>query len=421
VRIIIRVAVLTAILENPKQVQEEFNSIIMNYQSMVIGRMGLPLTDKGMSVICITLCGDMNEINSLNGQLGKLRDVHSKLVVSKKNLKKRKKKKMRTKRWMVTLGILMILTLGFTGCQSTPAEPQTVNVATLAGPTGMGMAEMIVDGVDLGENVTTEFSVITAPTQVSAGLINGDYQIAALPTNMAAVLYNKTEGKIILGGINTLGVLNIVSDEAEGITTMADLKGKTIVASGQGATPEYVLNYLLEANGLKPGVDVTIDYRADHSEVATAMVSGTSTIAMLPEPFVTTVITKNPKLQIGVDMNKAWADANDGAELQMGCIVVNKEWADANPDVAQAFITAYEKSVKAVNDNPTEGGKNIVEAGIMGDAAIAEKAIPNCNIVYIAPADAKTSLEGYYTILAGFEPKSVGGAVPSDDFYNFGK
>jgi len=328
---------------------------------------------------------------------------------------------MNTKKWMAVLGVLLVFALGLSACQSAPAKPQTVKVATLAGPTGMGMAEMIVGGVDLGENITTEFTVAGAPDQVTAGVISGEFQIAAVPTNLAAVLYNKTEGKIILGAVNTLGVLYIAADESEGITSIADLKGKTIVASGQGSTPEYVLNYLLQKNGLTPGVDVTINYVAEHSEAATLLASGQATIGMIPEPFVTTVTTKNPGVKSVVDMTKAWADANNGSQLEMGCLVVNKEWAVANPKAVEKFMTAYEKSVKSVNENPVEGAKNIVAAGIMTDPALAEKAIPRSNIVFIPAKDAKASLNEYYTILASFEPKSIGGNVPGEDFYSFGK
>jgi NitT/TauT family transport system substrate-binding protein len=333
------------------------------------------------------------------------------------------KMKMKTNRtkWMALLGALLVLTLGFSGCQSKPAEPQTVKVATLAGPTGMGMSQMIVNGVNLGENITTEFTVAGAPDQVTAGVINGDYQIAALPSNLAAVLFNKTEGKVVLGSVNTLGVLYIVVDESQGITGITDLKGKTIVASGQGSTPEYVLNYLLQKNGLTPGVDVTINYVSEHSEAVTQLVSGQASVAMLPEPFVTTVTTKKPNLKVAIDLSDAWAKQNNGSQLEMTALVVNKEWAEANPKALEKFLKAYEESVNTLNSNPAEGAKNIVAAGIMTDATIAEKAIPNCNIVFIPVKEAKDSLNEYYTILAGFEPKAVGGKVPGEDFYVLGK
>jgi NitT/TauT family transport system substrate-binding protein len=331
------------------------------------------------------------------------------------------KRENKMKKLVILMGLIMVMIFSFTACQAKPAERQTVKVGTLAGPTGMGMAEMIVNGVDLGENVTTEFTVAGAPDQLTASVISGEYQIAALPSNLAAVLFNKTEGQVVLGSVNTLGVLYIVADETAGVTSIADLKGKTIVASGQGSTPEYVLNYLLEKNGLTPGVDITINYVAEHSEAVAQLVAGQATIAMLPEPFVTTVTAKKPTIKIAVDLSKAWAEASNGSQLQMTAVVVNKEWAETNPQVLKQFMEAYEASVKTVNDDPAEGAKNIVAAGIMADAALAEKAIPNCNIVFIPVKEAQQSLNEYYTILAGFEPKAVGGKVPGEDFYVLGK
>ncbi len=330
-------------------------------------------------------------------------------------------KKMKNKRWLMVLSIMLVVALGLSACQTKAADPQTVKVGTLAGPTGMGMAEMIVNGVDLGENVTTEFTVAGAPEQLTAGVISGDFQIAALPSNLAAVLFNKTEGAVVLGSVNTLGVLYIVADENAGVTSIADLKGKTIVASGQGSTPEYVLNYLLQKNGLTPGVDVTINYVAEHSEVVTQLAAGQASIALLPEPFVTTITSKKPNIKVAVDLSKAWEDANAGSQLEMTALVVNKEWAQANPKLLAKFMDAYQSSINSVNDNPAEGAKNIVAAGIMTDAVLAEKAIPNCNIVFIPAKEAKKSLNDYYTILADFEPKAVGGKVPGDDFYILGQ
>ncbi|AFA49312.1 ABC transporter substrate-binding protein [Acetobacterium woodii] len=330
-------------------------------------------------------------------------------------------KKVKNKKWLMVLSIMLVVALGLSACQTKAADPQTVKVGTLAGPTGMGMAEMIVNGVDLGENVTTEFTVAGAPEQLTAGVISGDFQIAALPSNLAAVLFNKTEGAVVLGSVNTLGVLYIVADENAGVTSIADLKGKTIVASGQGSTPEYVLNYLLQKNGLTPGVDVTINYVAEHSEVVTQLAAGQASIALLPEPFVTTITSKKPNIKVAVDLSKAWEEANAGSQLEMTALVVNKEWAQANPKVFDKFMESYHSSIDSVNNNPAEGAKNIVAAGIMTDAVLAEKAIPNCNIVFIPAKEAKKSLNDYYTILADFEPKAVGGKVPGDDFYILGQ
>lgn len=329
---------------------------------------------------------------------------------------------MKKRTGIAVLACLLTVALMSGGCTAKQevapkAEPQTVKIAALSGPTGMGMAQMIVNGVDLGEQITTDFTVATAPDQITAGVINGDYQIAAIPTNLAATLYNKTQGKVILGAVNTLGTLSIVADSSENITTIADLKGKTILATGQGSTPEYVLNYLLSKNGLTPGTDVTIEWFGEHSEAATKLASGEGTIAMLPQPFATTTLAKNANLKNAINITEAWEKATDGTKLEMGCVVVNKEWAQKNPAVVKKFMTAYKTSVETINKADESASKYIVDAGIIENQQMAQKAIPNCSIVFIAPADAKADLQKYFDVLASFEPKSVGGKVPGEDFY----
>ncbi|MEG0680165.1 MAG: MqnA/MqnD/SBP family protein [Eubacterium sp.] len=321
------------------------------------------------------------------------------------------------KKRLTVLGCVLVALLMVSGCVTQKVEPQTVKIAALSGPTGMGMAQMIADGVDLGEQIIPEFTVATAPDQVTASVINGDYQIAAIPTNLAATLYNKTEGAVILGAVNTLGTLSIVADESENIASIADLKGKAIYATGQGSTPEYVLNYLLEKNGLQPGRDVTINWLGEHSEAAAKLASGEGTIAILPQPFATTVLAKNTKLKIVVDMTSAWEKATDGTKLEMGCVVVNKEWAEKNKSIVKKFMDAYKTSVETINVADERAGQCVVTAGIIPDLKLAQKAIPNCSIVFITPADAKKDLQNYFDILANFELKSVGGKVPGEDFY----
>ncbi|SDY18955.1 ABC transporter substrate-binding protein [Eubacterium barkeri] len=311
---------------------------------------------------------------------------------------------------------LALAVLVFAGC-SAASEPQTVKIAALSGPTGIGMSQMIVEGVNLGDKVTAEFTVSTAPDQVVASVINGDYQIASVPTNAAATIYNKTEGSIVLGAVNTLGTLSILADKGEGIGSIADLKGKTSVATGQGSTPEYVLNYLLTKNGLTPGQDVTIEWLGEHAEAAAKLANGEATIAMLPQPFATATLAKNAKLANALDLTKAWEDAT-GSKLEMGCIVVNKEWAEKNQKVFKQFMEAYQKSVDTINTADEKAGQLVVDAGIMESAALAQKAIPNCAITLIAPGDAKEDLQTYYQALASYDAKSIGGKVPDEAFYS---
>ncbi len=316
--------------------------------------------------------------------------------------------------------LLAVLVTVLTGCGQEKIEPQTLKVAALAGPTGMGMAQMISENPTLADGVTTEYKVATAPDQILADVINGTYQIAAVPTNTAAVLYKKTEGKVILGAVNTLGTLSIIADPAENVTDIASLKGKTIVATGQGSVPQYVLEALLAKAGLTPGTDVTIQYVEEHAQAAAMLADGTAKIAMLPQPFATVTMLKNTNLVQAVDISKAWEDSNDGQKLEMGCIVVNKDWADKNPALVKKFMETYKSSIEYVNKDDDAAAKAVVAAGIMQAEPAAKKAIPACSITFISAQDAKTDLNSFYETLFKSNPKSVGGEVPGtdSDFYS---
>lgn len=321
---------------------------------------------------------------------------------------------------VLCLALALCCTLAGCGNDSAKIEPQTVKIAALAGPTGMGMAQMIDENPSLGDGVTAEYHVATAPDQIMGDVINGTYQIAALPTNTAAALYNKTDGKIVLGAVNTLGTLSIITTQDAGVSSIADLRGKTIVATGQGATPQYILENLLKKAGLTPGTDVTVEYLGDHAEAAARLASGEATIALLPQPFATVAMTKNPSLVQAVDISKAWEAAYDGKKLEMGCIVVNKEWADNNKALLSNFMNAYESSIAYVNKDDDASAQAVVKAGILQNEALAKKAIPNCAIVFIPAQDAKDDLNAFYKILADSNAQSVGGKVPATDsaFYS---
>jgi NitT/TauT family transport system substrate-binding protein len=326
------------------------------------------------------------------------------------------------KRSILTIGIIvLIMSLAFAGCQTGPstevAEPTTINVATLAGPTGMGMSYLMTGDVELVDNLTAEYTVATSPDQVLPKIISGEYDIAAVPTNAASVLYNKTESGVQLAAVNTLGVLYILTGEGTTVESIADLEGQTLYASGQGSTVEYVLDYILEENGLTPGEDVTIEWVADHSELAAQVTSGAVTLAVLPQPFVTTVTMNNENVSIALDITEEWEAVADGTTLPMGCIVVNKEFAEENPEAVNAFLAAYEESVNMVNDDPDAAGEAIAEAGIIASAEMAAAAVPDCNIVYMSATDAQNDVESFYDILMGMDPTSIGGAKPDEGFY----
>ncbi len=290
-----------------------------------------------------------------------------------------------------------------------------IKVYALKGPTGMGMAKLMSDS-DAGTTTNKyDFTIASAPDEVTAEIIKGNYDIAALPTNLASVLYNKTEGKIRVAAVNTLGVLYVL-ENGDTVNSLEDLNGKELYATGQGSTPEYILRYVLETNG----IDCNVTYLAEHSELAAQMISGDVSLGMLPVPNATTVLAQS-EARTAIDLTAEWEKAaeknGDSSALYMGCVIVNPDFIEESPEAVDAFLEEYAASVKYVNENIDDASAMIESYGIVPKAAIAKKAIPDAHMVCITGDEMKTGLSGFYNVLFGFDPKSVGGAVPADDIY----
>lgn len=291
-----------------------------------------------------------------------------------------------------------------------------IQVAALKGPTAIGMAKIMKDNQSGMAANNYNFTIAGAADEISVGLISGDIQIAAVPCNLASVLYNKTNGGIKVAGINTLSVLYIV-ETGDSVKSIADLKGKTIYSTGKGTTPEYTLNYLLKASGIDPAKDVTIEYKSEATEVAAVLSESTDAIAMLPQPYVTTVMKQNDKVRVALDIAKEWENiSTDGSTVVTGVVVVNTKFLEENESAVHAFLDEYATSVTYVNENVEEAA-DIVEEFDIVKADIAKEAIPSCNITFIEGQEMKEKITGYLLVLASQEPKSVGGAIPDDNFY----
>lgn len=309
-------------------------------------------------------------------------------------------------------------------CVMPPApagERAKLKVAALKGPSAVGLLRLMEqsESKDTPTYNDYEYTIAGAPDQLVGAIVKGEYDIAVLPTNLAATLYNKTKGKIKLATINTLGVLYMV-EAGDSVKTVADLKGKTIYATGKGSTPEFVLNYVLESNGLKVGTDVQVEYKTEHTELATLMAAGQAEIALLPEPFVTTALAKNDKLRVALDMTKEWDTASKGASgLTMSGVVIQKKLIDENPDAVKAFLAEYENSTLYVTNplNADAVAELAVKREIIPAAAVAKKAIPKCNIVFLAGEDMKQAAGGFLKVLFDANPQSVGGKLPDEEFY----
>ncbi|MBI6872405.1 ABC transporter substrate-binding protein [Clostridium aciditolerans] len=299
-----------------------------------------------------------------------------------------------------------------TGQASKETKKEKVKIAALKGPTGMGIVKLMEENKD-----AYDITLFDSPDQLISKIVNGELDGAAVPSNLAPVLYNKTKGGIQLAGINTLGILYIV-ENGNTIKDIKDLKGKTIYSSGKGSTPEFVLNYILKKNGLEPDKDVKIEYKMQHSDLATAVASKEVKIAVLPEPFVTTTKMKDKDLQVAVDLTKEWEKVSENnCKLVMGTLVFRKDFLEKREKDAEEFLVKYKESVDFVNKNKEDAAKLIEKNGILPNAKIAEMAIPKCNIVFISAKDGKDSLDKFYKVLEQNDPKSIGGKLPDENFY----
>ena len=318
-----------------------------------------------------------------------------------------------------TLSTLLVLCLVLLVCVSAAAcadaaldNKLPVRVWTLNGTTGFGMAGLIRDANDGKAALNYSFAVESDPSVVTAALVSGDCDIAALPTNAAAALCNKTQGKVQVLALNTRGVLYLVTDGSEEITGMADLDGKTVYAPAQN--PSFILEALCKACG----VDVTIDNSyAQPAELNTAVTAGQVSLAVLPEPLLTVARSQNSDLKVALDLTAEWDKVLEPGSLVQGCVAVRREFAEKHPAELKQFLADYEASVRLLSDDTQAAASAIEAAGIFAKAAVAAKAIPNCNVCFVTGADMQRELGAFLQIMFETAPQSVGGAVPGDDFY----
>lgn len=310
---------------------------------------------------------------------------------------------------IATLVVALAMTFTLAGCGSDSVS-EVIKVGALNGPTGMGMVQMM-DQTDKYDIKTFE-----SPDEATGKIISGELDVAAVPSNVASVLYNKTQGKVVAVSPITLGVLYVLENGEETVKTAKDLKGKTLYASGKGGAPEYILQTVLEDAGLKMS-DVNVKWLANHSDAQQTFLKTKGSIALLPEPFVTITEAKVKTVRTALDMNKLWKDAT-GQDLPMGVLVAQKSFAEDRSSDLDILISDYAASVDFVNNSPADAAKKIAEWGFIPKEKIAEKAIPSCNIVfYEDAAESRDVIETFNKTLFDINPKAVGGTLPGDDFY----
>lgn len=335
-------------------------------------------------------------------------------------------KKQNTK-WKQLMGKVTAVALSLamtgallTGCGSNKASEEkiTVKVGALKGATTLGLLPLQDKAANGGANENYEFSMMTAADELLPLMIKGELDIALLPSNVASVLYQKTNGGVTVIDINTLGVLYMVSGDSS-IGSVADLAGKTIYLTGKGTTPDYVLHYILNGNGIDADQDCTLEYRSEATEVAALLAENSDAIGLLPQPFVAAACAQNDALSVIMDMNAEWEklQGENGSRLVTGVTVVRNEFLQEHENAVAAFMEEHKASAESMNTDVENGAKLAVASEIIAKEPIALKAIPKCNITYIDGNEMKQALSGYLQVLYEQNPESVGGALPQDDFY----
>ncbi len=332
---------------------------------------------------------------------------------------------------IISLMLVLLLTFGLAACgdsakdkdstskpdASTNQEQYTavdMTVACMTGPTGVGMAKLMADSDAKATANNYTFTVASAATEINAKFINGEINIASVPTNVAATLYNKTGGKVRMLAVNTYGVLSIL-EKGDSIKSIADLKGKTIYSTGKGQNPEFIFKHILSKNGLDPEKDVTINF-VSSEELVAKLISGEAEIGLAPEPAATTVMVKNADLKRALSINDEWAKVSD-SQLMMGCVIALDTYVEKNAAAVEKFLEEYSASIEFAKTNVDEAAKHCATYKITASEAIAKKAIPTCNLCYVTGADMKTNVNDYFTVLFNANKESIGGAKPQDDLY----
>lgn len=360
---------------------------------------------------------------------------------------------MKKSRWMAAVSAVALMAAVITGCTGTTAETTAaatetaaettaaettaaegeeteaeaatteiaeissdgteVRVGSLKGPTTMGLVNLMHDAEEGSAEGSYTFTMATQADELLAGMVSGDLDIALVPANVASVLYNKTEGGVSVIDINTLGVLYCITGD-ESISSVGDLAGKTVLTTGQGSTPEYVLNYLLAANEV---TDCTLEFKSEATEIAAVLQSDASQIAVLPQPFATVAMAQNEALRNAFSLTEAWDAVSDGSQLVTGVTIVRDAFLEEHENAVELFLQEHAESAEAAVSDLDGTAELIAGYGIIEKAPVAKKALPYCNIVCISGDEMETALSGYLNVLFEQNPTSVGGKLPEADFY----
>ncbi len=316
--------------------------------------------------------------------------------------------------FLLTVAMLFV----FAACGKAEKSAKTARVWVLTGPTGIGSVNLWQKSEDKKTEINYTFTAAAAPDEMVAKLSNGEADIAAVATNLASKLYTKTNGNIRVLAVNTLGVLSVLDNTGAAVGGLSDLKGRKIVTTGQGANPQYIIEYLLKKSGVDPKKDVTVEYKADGNELVTVWATDPTAVIIAPCPVSTAITLKYKTAAKVLDLTEEWEKVSPDSELMMGCVIARADFCEKNPETVKTFLKEYRESIKQAISDPENTGALCEKFGIVPKAAVAAKAIPDCHLCFKTGDEMKNGLRGYLKVLFDADPTAVG-KLPGDDFWYY--
>ena len=337
------------------------------------------------------------------------------------------------KKWLAGLlaGVMTLSLVGCGGQQTQDAQTQqptdaveagyeeglTTRVAALKGPTAMGLVCLMDENE--GDTAHYSFDLYTAGDEIVPLIAKGEVDIALIPTNLAATLYQKTEGGVQVLDVNAGNVLYVVSHD-ETLTDLSGLKGKTVYMTGKGTSPDWTLQYLLKKAGMSES-DLTIEFKSEATEVVSALAQDAAAVGILPQPFATVAMMQDQEMSVNFPLENAWTEYSpDGSGIATGVTIVRKAFAEEHPAAVAQFVLDHQASVQSAEEDPASAAALIEEYGIV-KAAVAQQVIENFNPMVATTGEAmQTWVSGYLEMLYEIAPDAVGGKLPDEGFYYLG-
>jgi NitT/TauT family transport system substrate-binding protein len=309
--------------------------------------------------------------------------------------------------------ILYIFLFFLIGCNRS-SEQQKIKIATLKGPSAMGMVKMI-DSLREAKNSEIEITIYNEPIQVRKLMLEGTVDFAILPTTMGAILYNKGID-YQLAAVPVWGTLYLFGQDTT-IKSWRDLKGKRIYLMAKGMTPDVLFKQLLIRNGIIPDQDIKADYSfPTHIDLANAVASGQAKLGVISEPLVSMVEQKNKKVKPIFDLNEEWQKVFPETPIAQTALLVNGQFAKNQTQNIENIIRQYQQSSVWVNQNPEKAAELIVKYNILPNIEVAKSSIPRSNLNFVEAKNIEKEIGNYLRIFYEMNPDIIGGKIPDNNF-----